>query len=67
MSNRKHKNNINNLITGNGTLLKSQDEINEEAVNYFSNVYNMDNHCSDFPNINCKEILNEEEKLYLNS
>lgn len=66
MSTKKHRNNINNLITGNDTLLKGQEKIDEEALDYFSNLYSMDSQCSDFPHIPCKQILNVEEKLYLN-
>lgn len=67
MTTRKHKNNIQNLITTNGTLLKNQDELDDVAISYFNILYNAGNQNMSFPPVICRELLNVEGKIYLNS
>lgn len=59
MSSRKNKNDIGKLMDANGNVLNDINDVDREAINYGTKLFNTNEHDDNFPCINTKFLLNE--------
>lgn len=62
---RQHRNSISKLIGPDGQECGSQEAIQEEAIRYFSKLYNQNNYTNIFPEFVGKRIVTQAGNAYL--